>query len=191
MRIVVRVVLAITMLVLILFAAIEFRHDLRFGHFVGLGLHADYAVNRVDLAIPGITKVYDATLTNFGFVPRNIFACEFITDAMGHGTELAFAIQKWSRTAQTWTTSLQPTEASFCKPYPLGIIEGKVVARRLWPGQSLSIGEEATAARFQKSDLVRFVLFAGQSWTVTSGYPTPGFEIDEQITTNVPLRVKH
>ena len=130
----VRVVVAITMLVLIFIAAIELRHHLRFGHFVGPGLHSDYTVGGVDFSIPGITKVYDATLTNFGFVPRKISACEFVTDAMARGTELAFAIQKWDRTARAWSTALQPSRASFCKPYPLGIIEGKVVERRLLAG---------------------------------------------------------
>lgn len=83
------------------------------------------------------------------------------------------------------------TKASFCKPYPLGIIEGRVVEKRLWPSQNLSIGEEATGARVQKGDLVRFVLFAAEPWTGTSGYPTVGFEIDEQVATAVPMRVRH
>ena len=187
----VRVVVGTMMLVLIFFAAIELRHQLRFGHFVGLGLHSDYTVSRVDLSIPGITKVYDATLTNFGFVPRKISACEFVTDAMEHGTQLAFAIQKWDRTAQAWNTTLRPSVESFCKPYPLGIVKGKVVERQLWPGQNLSIGSEATAARFRKGDVGRFLLFEAEPWTATPGYPTVGFEIDEQVDTPVPMRVKH
>lgn len=178
-------------LLLIFLAMIEFRHELRFGHFVRPGLHADYVVSHADLGIPGITKVYAATLTNFGIIPRKVWACQFVTDDMERGTEIAFAIQKWDRTGQAWSTVMQSSEASFCKPYPLGIIEGKVAERQLWPGQGLSIWEEATGARFQKGDVARFVLFTAEPWTITSGYPTSGFEIDEQIETAAPLRVTH
>lgn len=191
MRLMTRIAVGVLLLAVIFVAAIQVRHDLRFGHFIGLGLHADYTVERADLAIPGITKVYNATLTNFGALPRKVCACEFVTDAMGHGTALAYAIEKWDGTAQAWSTAWQPTKASFCKPYPLGIIEGRVVEKRLWPSQNLSIGEEATGARVQKGDLVRFVLFAAEPWTGTSGYPTVGFEIDEQVATAVPMRVRH
>lgn len=179
------------MLVLIFFVVVEVWHKLRFGHFVGPGLHADYSVSPVDLSIPGITKVYDATLTNFGLLPRKIYACESLTDAMAHETSLPYAIQKWNGKAQAWNTVLQPTKASFCTPYPLGIIEGKMVGKRLWPGQNLSIGQEATGARFQKGDVVRFVVFASEPWTASSGYSTVGFEIDEQLATTVPMRVRH
>lgn len=178
-------------LVLILFGTIEFRHHLRFSHFVGLGLHADYTVSHVDLSIPGISKVYNATLTNFGPFPRKVSACEFLTDAMAHGTALAFAIQRWDKTASAWNTALQPSTESFCKPYPLGIVQGQLVEKWLWPGQNLSIGSEATGARFRKGEVVRFVLFAANRWAATTGYPTAAFEIDEQIDTAVPLRVRH
>jgi len=191
MKVIIRLVAAIATIVVIFCAAIEVRHDLRFGHFVGPGLHADYSESRVDLSIPGITKVYDASLTNFGFLPRRIYACESVTDAMAHETALPYAIQKWDGRAKTWNTVLQPTAASFCKPYPLGIIEGKVVEKRLWPIQHLSIGEEATGARFHKGEVVRFVLFASEPWIVSSGFPTAGFEIDEQEATAAPMRVKH
>lgn len=172
-------------------AAIEVKHEYRFGHFVAPSLHADYSISRADLAIPGITKVYDATLTNFGVFPRKVRASEFVTDAMAQGTEIAFALQRWDRAAHDWRTVWEPSKESFCQPYPLGIIEGKVTERRLWPGQNLSIGQEATAARLQKGDIARFVLFGAESRTVTSGYPTVGFEIDEQADTAVPMRVSH
>jgi hypothetical protein len=191
MKVALKSCLAIAIVVVAFLGVIELRHKLRFGHFVGPGLHADFMVARVDLGIPGITKAYDATLTNFGPFPRNVSRCEYLTDAMAHESELAFSVQRWESSSQNWTTPLVPSKAFFCKPYPLGIVEGKVVERRLWPGQNLSIGEDATAAMFQKGDIVRFVLFAAEPWTVASGYPTAGFEIDEQVSTATPLRVRH
>lgn len=96
-----RIGLAITVLAVAFLSTIELRHKRRFGHLVGAGLHADFIVSQADLGIPGITKVYDATLTNLGPFPRKVSVCEFVTDAMGHGTTLAFAVQRWEKSMQT------------------------------------------------------------------------------------------
>lgn len=186
-----RIAAAAVMLILIVLVTIEFRHDLRFGPFLEPALHADYTVGGLDLVIPGITKVYDATLTNFGLIPPSLFACEFVTMPWDMEVNLRLQSSNGLGPLKLGQRRCSRQRRLSANPFLSGLSKGKVVGRRLWPGQSLSIGEEATAAGFQNGDVVRLVLFAGQPWSVTSGYPTPGFEIHEQITTTVPLRVRH
>jgi len=63
----------------------------------------------------------------------------------------------------------------------------------LWPGQVVSIGEEATAARdgINLGDKLRFVLFTGEPGDYASSIPTEAFVIDEASTSDVPLRIRH
>jgi hypothetical protein len=74
----------------------------------------------------------------------------------------------------SWKTVAE-TGRDFCHPYPLGIAKSKLVEKPLWPGQTLSIGSEATAGRGNlKGETMRFVIEA-------SGreFPTGSFMIIE------------
>jgi hypothetical protein len=168
-------------------AAVEFRHRLTFGHFVLLGLHADVSTYKTDIGIPGISKSYDAHITNFGIVPRRVERCEFTTDASAHDVSIGYRLQQWDKSAGRWETVLD-ANAGYCQPYPLGIAQASLTTKLLWPGQTLSTGDEATAARGNlKGETMRFVVVANGR-----DYPTASFIIDEQIEgADVGYRVRH
>jgi hypothetical protein len=172
---------------IIALAVVESRHRTAFGHFVPLALHADVSVTNGDIGIPGITKLYNAHLTNFGIFPRRVERCEFLTDASARGVSVGYRIQQWDKSSVNWRTLLDAA-AEYCRPYPLGIAEAQLTSKLLCPGQTLSTGEEATGARGDlKGETMRFIV-------VTNGrdFPTASFTIDEQVQRpDVGYRVKH
>jgi hypothetical protein len=127
-------------------AVAELRHRVMFGHFAPLTLHADVSVANADIGIPGITKLYEAHIVNFGIFPRRIERCEFVSDASAPGVSVGFRVQQWDATSRRWRT-IMDAASGYCRPYPLGIIKARLTSQLLWPGQSLSTGEEATGAR--------------------------------------------
>jgi hypothetical protein len=156
-------------------------------------LRAALHVETADLGIPGITKTYDATITNRGRAPVRITRCDFVDDTMSRGTMMAYAIQRWDDQTQRWQQVLGASRKSFCHPYPLGIVSAKLTSAWLWPRQSLSIGEEATAARdgFQIGDKARFIIFTGEPGDYASSIATDPFTIDEHPTSDVDFRIRH
>ena len=166
---------------------VEFRHRSTFGHFVPLALHADYTVAEGDIGIPGITKLYDAHITNFGIFPRRIERCEFVTDASASGVSVGYRLQQWDATSHGWHTVVDAS-STYCRPYPLGMVEARLVSKLLWPGETLSTGEEATGARDGlKGHDIRFAVVANGY-----GFPTASFVIDEQVQRpDVDYRVRH
>ena len=165
---------------------VEFHHRLTFGHFVPLSLHADYSVAKVDIGIPGIGKMYDAHITNFGIYPRRIERCEFVTDAFAPGVSVGYRLQQWDAASHRWDTVLDAAP-EYCRPYPLGIIKARLTSKLLWPGQTLSTGGEATGAREGlNGQTVRFAVVANGR-----EFPTASFVIDEQVQrTDVNHRVR-
>ena len=105
---------------------------------------------------------------------------------------VAYAVERWDSNAKRWT-SVVGAGKGFCKPYPLGILKAKLTSGLLWPGQSLSTGEEATAARdsFNIGDRGRFVVFAGTAGDYSSAVSTREFVIDEHPKTDIPPRIRH
>jgi hypothetical protein len=57
---------------------LQLQHFSRFRHFIPFGLHADVIVRNADLGIAGITKTYEAKLTNYGIFPASVTVCDFI-----------------------------------------------------------------------------------------------------------------
>jgi hypothetical protein len=179
----------VTLLVLPI-GLVQLGHLARFGHFFPFGLHADVVVRRADYGIDGITKVYEAKLTNYGIGSAWITACDFIDDASSRGTLVGSQVEKWDPRTRKWEGIFKVDKSAFCRPYPLGMVETHVITKRLWPSQSISAGEEATAARnaFAIGDKARFLVFAGDNLS----FPTAPFSIDEHPTTpDVPYRVRH
>jgi len=169
---------------------LELGHLVRFGHFFPFGLHADLVVRKADYGIDGITKAYEAKLTNYGLTSVSITVCDFIDDTMSHGAFVGSTVEKWDHSGGTWRSIFRTEKSAFCQPYPLGLVETHVVTKHLWPGQSISTGEEATAARdvFAIGDRARFVVFATEGLAI----PTTAFSIDEHPTmSNVPYRLRH
>ncbi len=158
-----------------------------FGHFAPLTLHADVSVANADIGIPGITKLYDAHIINFGIFPRRIERCEFVTDASAPGVSVGYRVQQWDTASRRWHT-IMDAASEYCRPYPLGIARAKLTSKLLWPGQTLSTGREATGARGNlKGQAMRFAVVANGR-----EFPTASFLIDEQIQgPDVNYRVRH
>jgi hypothetical protein len=185
-----RIALIIGMISVLPISLLELGHLVRFGHFFPFGLHADVVVRKADYGIDGVTKAYEAKLTNYGITPAWITACDFVDDVMSHGTLVRATVEKWDGSARKWENIFKGDTSAFCRPYPTGMIETHVISKRLWPGQSISTGEEATAARnvFAIGDTARFRVFAGE----TRAFPTAAFSIDEHPTmSDVPYRFRH
>jgi hypothetical protein len=102
---------------------VEVRHRVIFGHFSPLTLHADVSIANGDIGIAGITKLYDAHVTNFGIFPRRIERCEFVTDAFAPGVSVGYRLQQWDMASRRRQTVLDAA-SEYCRPYPLGIIKG-------------------------------------------------------------------
>lgn len=171
---------------------IERSHFAEHGHLMPLGLHADMIVHYASIGIPGVTKMYEAEITNFGLLPVSVARCEFISDTLTPGTMIAYDVERWDRSLSVWKTAVDFSGPHFCTPVPLSMAQTRLVTKWLWPGQSLTTGEEATAARdaFQKGDAARFVLYAGTNKSELT--PTAGFLIDEKPSDEgVPFRVRH
>lgn len=163
--------------------AVELVHVFRFGHFVPLGLHADVTVRKVDYGIPGISKVYEPRLSNFGIAPETVVVCRVREDwdSPSYVIEVDNAIEKWDPKSKQWGNIFRDKDKSFGCPQP--------AAKRLWPLQSLSGGQVAVAGYdiFSIGDQARFVVFAdNRKWI-----PTAPFLIDEHTTAEgVPFRVR-
>jgi hypothetical protein len=180
-------------LLLMCFVAVLFLHEVihldRYGHLVRFGLHADLVVSKEDTGMEGITKVYEARLTNYGLLPAKVTACDFTTDTSARGTKVAYAVEQWNSRQNKWKT-VDYREPPFCQTYPMGNIrEAHLFSALLWPGQSLATGKEATAAReaFQIGDYARFSVFTGKKGDWESSFPTTAFCIDERPT-YAPIR---
>ncbi|MBL8220650.1 MAG: hypothetical protein JNL62_15575, partial [Bryobacterales bacterium] len=169
-------------------------HSSTFGHVSPLGLHADVIVRTGSIGIPGVSKMYEAVLTNYGLLPVPIVRCEYLDDTLSRGTMIAYRVERWNRKPGKWDVIVNMNSPDFCKPYPLGIVEARLTTRWLWPGQSLATGEEATAARdpLEKGDSARFAVYLRTGDSNSESIPTAGFAIDESPTVDADaLRVRH
>ena len=173
--------------VVVVIATIQIRHWKMFGHLAPPALHSDVEVFPWDIAIPGITKGYQARITNFGLFPRRVDRCDFLTDAFEHGESVGYKIEMWNKRSNTWET-MQDASSVYCQPAPLSMVKADRYTKWLWPGQSLSTGTEATGARGTlKGKSLRFVVIANGK-----DYPTASFVVDEQIQdAGAPYRVTH
>jgi hypothetical protein len=116
-------------------------------------------------------------------------ACEFMVDTRLPGTLVGHAVEKWGPSTGEWECTVKSDTSWFCHSCPLGMIETRVVSKRLWPSQAISTGEEATAARgaFAMGDRAGFVVFRRRGLD----FPTAAFFIDEHpIRPDVPYRVQ-
>jgi hypothetical protein len=156
-------------------------------------IRADIIVINVDIGIPGISKMYEGRITNIGFLPVRVKRCDFLDDTLSAGAMVAYAVQRRDATLGNWETVVEIDKEIFCKPYPLGIVEAKLVDGWLWPGRSLGTGEEATAARgFKRGDIARFIIFTDAPGDYGSALATPQFTIDEEPDQgSVDLRLRH
>lgn len=175
-------------------AYVQYRHYADFGHFVPIGLHADVIVHHADIGIPGITKMYEARITNYGLIPVLVERCTFVSDTMEPGVIVAYNIERWDSTGQAWKLTHEFAKPNFCSPVPLSMGMTHWQRTWLWPGQSLSTGEEATGARFRKGDRIRFAVITDVTGSTSkeAAYTTWPLTIDEQtLDPDTGYRVRH
>jgi hypothetical protein len=177
-------------------AYIQVCHRLHHGHFVPLGLHADVVVHHnASIGIPGITKLYEGTLTNYGPLPTRVERCTYMSDTGSPGAMVAFNIEQWHVVKNEWVRVMEFAKPELCRPMVTSMGSTKWVRSWLWPGQTLSIEEEATAARgFRKGDTLRFAIVTdvtGKSDPKPS-YWTPSITLDEQsVESGTDYKVRH
>ena len=189
--------LAIVLTVVAFISYIQFGHRHDFGHFGPYGLHVDVLSEDVSIGIPGQKKMYKAVLSNFSFLPASLAACDYVTDAFGHGTEYPYAVQRWDNASSSWQTIVEVNGEGFCQPMPLSTIETTLKSKLLWPCMYVEVMEgEATGARepFQKGDQARFVVFRTVSMNADwqNAIASKSFVIeDDVVRDNGQFRVKH
>jgi hypothetical protein len=138
--------------------------------------------------------MYEAELTNYGILPVAVTRCEFLDDTFSRGTMVAYSVERWNRSSGHWESVVNMNSRNFCKPYPLGIVEARVATKWLWLGQSITTGEEATAARdpLERGDSARFVVYLRTGDANSASLPTAAFPIDESPAGYAgALRVRH
>src|SRR5690348_9274341 len=79
-------------------------------------LSAEVMIRNEDFEIPGITKTYEARLTNRSFLPVRVTRCDFVDDTFSRGTMVGYALQRWSQDRKQWVTEVQFERNDFCKP---------------------------------------------------------------------------
>jgi len=157
-------------------------------------LHADTVTRNGSIGIPGVTKTYEGVLINFGPLPISINRCEFIDDTMSPGASVPYRIERWDSPSLKWEPLVDLGADAFCEPYPLSMIEAKWTSRWLWPGQTLSTGWEATAARtgIAAGDTAKFVLYLDRQGRGRREIETSNFLVDEEPEFETEgLKVRH
>jgi hypothetical protein len=175
---------------------VEGLHWIGYGHLIPIGLHADIEVHSGSTGIPGVTKTYEAILTNYGVLPASIEKCSYTSDISGIFTKLAYNIERWNSSRGAWETVETLASPDFCTPAPLRMANTRWDHLWLNPGQSLSTEEESTGARgsFRKGDKLRFVIVTEVSVPAlnNASYPTQPFTLDEQVIDDgVPYKIRH
>lgn len=196
MKTVLTVLVVITIVLFALWTYAITRHYLDFGHIPPFGLHADLVVEDASIGIPGISKMHEGRLFNFG-LPTVIQQCNGITDAMEREVKIAYAVERRGASSNQWETLVTLTGDEHCRPYPLGLIHAEAVERWLWPGQSVASSSEATTARdgFKKGDFLRFTLFTRlnpqQDPRAVAIHSGETIVTEEVTNTQTPFRIAH
>jgi hypothetical protein len=164
----------------------ELRHFHRYGHFVPFGLHADVSVATSDdvLGVEGIAKIYRARLTNYGIFPSTVVVCaERVANAPV--TEVNYIVERWDRQSRNWTAVPEWDFGGyrlFCGPV-FEVTEQHLVRQRLWPGQSIQVGEgiPAQLGGFDVGDDGRFTIFLIADGDRANAISTAIFRVDQQV----------
>ena len=164
----------------------ELRHFYQYGHLVPLGLHPDVSTTTSDevLGVEGTAKIYRAKLTNYGILPSTIAVCDYRV-AGAPDTEVNYAVERWDRQSREWR--LVPEwdfygYRLFCRP-AFEVEEEHLARRRLWPGQSIRVGEgiPAQMGGFQVGDDGRFTIFLDADSNKANAISTTIFRVDQQV----------
>src|SRR3982074_67801 len=95
-----RALISIVLMLLLALASglllIHRRHFSTHGHVAPFGLHADAIVTNASTGIPGLTKMYEAELTNYGLLPVAVTRCEFLDEPNSRRTMIAYSVERWN-----------------------------------------------------------------------------------------------
>jgi hypothetical protein len=173
-------------LILIALLVHELRHFHRYGHFVSFGLHADVSVTTSNdvLGVEGTAKIYRARLINYGVFPSSVVVCaERVAGAPE--TEVNYIVERRDRQSGNWRAVPEwdfGGDRLFCAPV-FEVTEQHLVRRRLWPGQSIQVGEgiPAQLGGFNVGDDGRFTVFLNADGDRSSAISTEIFRVDQQV----------
>ena len=163
-------------------------HLYRYGHLAPFGLHADVSITTSDdvLGVEGIAKIYHVRVTNYGLFPSTISVCE-LRVAGAPAVEVNYAVERWDRQSKEWR--LVPEwdfdgYRLFCRP-AFEVTEEHIARRRLWPGQSIEVGEgiPGQLGGFHVGDEARFTIFLDADGNKANAISTAIFRVDQQPKT--------
>ena len=168
----------------------ELRHFHQHGHFAPLGSHADVTVATSNdvLGVEGTAKIYRARLTNYGLLPTTVLVCsERIAGAPT--TEVNYIVERWDHESGDWRAVPEWDFGSyrlFCRPV-FEVTDQHVAPLRLWPGQSIRVGEgiPAQLAGFHVGDDGRFTIFLNADGNKNSAISTKPFRVDQEVKKKV------
>jgi hypothetical protein len=163
----------------------ELTHFHRYGHFVPLGLHAEVSIAESNdvLGVEGVAKIYRARLTNYGFVPSTVAVCaERIAGAPE--IEVNYIVERWDSQSGDWRGVPEWDFGGyrlFCRPV-FEVSEEHRVRWRLWPGQSIQVGEgiPAQIGGFYVGDDGRFTIFLEPDGDKANAISTVKFRVDQE-----------
>jgi hypothetical protein len=164
----------------------ELSHFYRYRHFVPLGLHADVDVTTSNdiIGVDGTAKIYHASLTNYGLLPATIVLCDYRVSGAPE-IEVNYVVERWDRDVNKWKFVPEWDfygYGLFCQPV-FEVNEEHLVRRRLWPWQSLRVGEgiPGQLGGFRVGDNGRFTIFlrADRNWNKTLS--TAPFRVDQEV----------
>jgi hypothetical protein len=169
----------------------ELRHFYRYGHFAPLGLHADVTVATSNdvTGVEGTAKIYRAQLTNYGLFPTDLLVCsERVAGAAM--TEVNYIVERRDHQSGDWRIVPEWDFSGYrllCRPV-FEVTDQYVVPLRLWPGQSIRVGEgiPAQLGGFHVGDDGRFTIFLNADGNKTSAVSTPAFRVDQEVKNKVP-----
>jgi hypothetical protein len=152
-------------------------------------LSASWTTTPGGLSIPGLSKTYEATLTNTGSLPVPISVCDFVSDTLDRDLSILYSIERWNLDTSRWVTFADFRERS-CQPTPLSMISASVRTIWFWPKEQIQTGFIAIQGLdgLKLGDRLRFVLYPH----VDAGIPTEEFVVDEvPDNTEIGLGLRH
>ena len=172
--------------------AIHFGH---FGHLVPMGLHIDVTVTTSTdlLGVNGPANIYEASLKNYGILPKVIIACDYLNWAQQNDTMVNYAVERKTNKSANWQFVPEWDDYGqrlFCRP-SFEVMNTHLVRKTLRPGQSLRLGDVIPGqwGGFNKGDEGRFTVFLNADGDGNHVLSSHSFVADrsQQTKTSFPL----
>lgn len=162
---------SILMIILVTVVVVEISHHVKFGDFIGYGLHADVLQRTGDIGVPGVNTLYAVRVFNYSLLPVTFTGVNFPGGYLGAGFRCRYQLQKWSVQDHGWATVIdfRPTE----------VAQEPLSRKIVYPLRSLNpVAWEATGGRntLLQGDSVRFAIFRDVNATSPTVY-TEAFSV--------------